>query len=238
MAQSRRGRPPISEFWVTLIQQQAVNFPHVSAAEIARQVAKQGEKIGKTDYPKDRRVREIVAAVRGAGEEVQRPHRYVRWPDSFDSGALPWEAAPAVLELLSPILAAESEPENRPTVEGALVWWHVAQSAPHLSFEARQKVARILLCRGRGWVDDDVLAQRDAERLMLGLPAVGRWEVEDLHVQPALFVWENTGVPGKRRETREAAEAMRAKLEAMNAEIDLRGAPVQQISWPGKKDND
>jgi hypothetical protein len=122
-------------------------------------------------------------------------------------------------------LFTEGEAEERPTVAGAAIWWHVRQSAPHLSFEKRQAIARILFRRLHGWVDDDDLARRDAERLILGLAPVGQWGAADpskdttLHqwgiadlpkgvtLEQSLFIKANTGDPGT---------AMRRDIEGAN----------------------
>jgi hypothetical protein len=57
-----------------------------------------------------------------------------RWPDSFLSGILPWEYAPAVLELIGQLHRAG---RGRPLHRVAMWFGRVTQAAPDLPFDAR-----------------------------------------------------------------------------------------------------
>ena len=59
----------------------------------------------------------------------------VYWPESFEHGALPWEAAEAVLELI-----AFQEPK-RPTVREARWFWRITQAAPGTRLAQRAGMA-------------------------------------------------------------------------------------------------
>lgn len=67
------------------------------------------------------------------------PYQLVFWPKAFP-GALPWEAAPAVLELL----ALYGSRDRRPTVRTARWYWRVAQAAPNASTQALEAWAKRL----------------------------------------------------------------------------------------------
>lgn len=193
-SQSRRGRPPIPEFWVRLIEQVAVDFPDKSAAEIARQVAEQAKASERTDYPRDRRVREIVAGIRGAEEEVKQPYRYLRWPDSFESGALPWEAAPGLLAEVqyrrrwggAPAPMGELQyrramDEVRPRVGWAQWWWIIRRSAPSMDDELVRDAANQLASMAVLGSPPSVVMEQ-VEDWITG----GAWEVGE----PLQVTWE------------------------------------------------
>ncbi|MPZ99499.1 MAG: hypothetical protein GEU80_09230 [Dehalococcoidia bacterium] len=74
--------------------------------------------------PAERTVRDLVKAHRARSPEERGPFRHVRWPETFISGLLPWEAARTVLDVL-PI-----NPERRITVGWARWYYRLCLAAP------------------------------------------------------------------------------------------------------------
>lgn len=117
--------------------------------------------------------------------------QWVRWPKSFELGALPWEASAAVRELFLLTNGDEGVPFDqelkRPTVRLARWFWRVTMARPDMSIEARLNLARVMddaeymhnlqadagrqisQLVGREWGDEhDVRrSQRAAERMLL-----------------------------------------------------------------------
>lgn len=65
---------------------------------------------------------------------ISPPYRYVYWPESFQAGDLPWEAAAVVLELMEDHRQRHQRAPDiwteRPTVRLARWFWRVTQAAP------------------------------------------------------------------------------------------------------------
>ena len=114
---------------------------------IAQWVRESAIRYQRTDIPSDRTFRRLYAEHKEKLPEARQLAAYVKWPESFSKdGPLPWEAAPAVLELLrlnlSPVpvppgahpqldeLQRTGLSDHRPTVRIARHFWHLRTSAP------------------------------------------------------------------------------------------------------------
>lgn len=73
--------------------------------------------------------------------EQRRDFRYVHWPETFERGDLPWEAAPAALELVA---AGERNGEGRPPVRLTKWLCRVTLAVPDAPWDARLIVASVL----------------------------------------------------------------------------------------------
>ena len=83
------------------------------------------------------------------GDRVLFSH--VHWPESFDRRDLPWEAAPAVLELLADLLPKKV----RPSVRTAEWFWRVSQASPGLPLYVRRLITVKLGFASAGLARDD-----------------------------------------------------------------------------------
>ncbi len=98
------------------------------------------------------------------GDRVLFSH--VHWPESFDRRDLPWEAAPAVLELLADLLPKKV----RPSVRTAEWFWRVSQASPGLPLYVRRLITVKLGLASAGLArDDEETWRREAEGIVLGL---------------------------------------------------------------------
>ncbi|MDP2857254.1 MAG: hypothetical protein Q8P50_04665 [Bacillota bacterium] len=151
MNESRpRGRKPISPDWVEWIRSVAVTQPQLGSKALATAAVGRAEKEGRNDPPSERTIRKYMREIREASDDVQREYRFIYWPETFERGDLPWEAAEHVFELLrSAILPVMDQPvlveAFRPELREARWFWRVTQTAPAMSFEDRRSVALFLL---------------------------------------------------------------------------------------------
>jgi hypothetical protein len=76
-------------------------------------------------------------------DNERRQYGLVRWPGSFESGALPWEMSPQCLELLllRQRLAEHKLGEWRPTVRLARWFYRISMAAPRLDARHRHVLA-------------------------------------------------------------------------------------------------
>lgn len=102
------------------------------------------------------------------------PLQYVRWPESFSAGILPWEAAASIFELL--------QHRTRPVTTGEAQWyWRVTLARPDVSVPDRAIVARVSAACDRvgaadGWrIIESFLAGRVgiSEVLHMRIPVPG-----------------------------------------------------------------
>ncbi|HWO93419.1 MAG TPA: hypothetical protein VNL92_01510 [Dehalococcoidia bacterium] len=165
---------------------------------VATDIARQLEGIARRDstppeervrYPAERTVRTLRQEYEKLPREDQTQFGWVRWPDSFEDGSLPWEAAPAVLELLRlkagqlaelryewPFAGAGGHWEaGRPDVRLAAAFWRVTQAAPRHCVECRLSVAELL-------EQDSWLARRIAEERLLDKPECPLGDLPGGHV--------------------------------------------------------
>jgi hypothetical protein len=120
---------PIAERWVARIR--SLRAEGLSARAIASKLESEGE-----DSPSERTVGRYMEDFGKRPEEEQRRYREFYWPDSLQSGSLPWEAAPAALEMLS-----HFQGRPRPLL-GAVEWfWRVTQAAPDAPYKEREAAA-------------------------------------------------------------------------------------------------
>jgi len=91
-------------FWVGRIYEQCENWPEHSAEEIADRllaIPTNERPAAAGSPPMTRTVVDYKKRFQGLTPEEKVTYRYARWPDACESGALPWEAAPALLRLLA-----------------------------------------------------------------------------------------------------------------------------------------
>ncbi len=99
-----------------------------------------------TSVPSPRTIGRIRKEFLALPLEVQAGYKLVRWPDSFGSPDLPWEAASDVLELIR----SYPDGDYRCTVRLAWWFWRVTLAAPALDFVMRRTMATVLAERELG----------------------------------------------------------------------------------------
>lgn len=199
----QRGRKPIDGFWVEWIRSKAVNEPKLTLEALEAMAQAEAEKLGRFDAPSARSIRRYREEIRKAPDSEQREYRHVYWPDTFERGDLPWEAAPYVLELMSggaPIAIAPA----RPTVQEARWFWRVSQSAPHAPLGFRQGVAIGLYAVDSRAASVRDKRRREAERFL----TVG-WPTDSPgHVFRQLREWHHSIIVGDVGEDKEMQELL------------------------------
>jgi hypothetical protein len=119
------------------------------------QAAKQvGDKVNKDELgpiPSLRTIGRLQRQFRPLPEEERRPYRLFRWPESMETGALPWEASRSALELLR---HRHRHGMGRPLV-GVVRWfWRLSEIAPDADIRFRNHAAMSLHSlegREEGW---------------------------------------------------------------------------------------
>lgn len=168
------ARAKTSDAWVERIREIVENDPSLKLRAIEQRLAEIAAERDERDIPSERTIRRIRKEHLERSEAERRPYRYVRWPDSFESGELPWAAAPAMLrEFARRHLNRETE-EGRPTVRWARRYWQLLQSVP----DADEGALRWLRAIARHLASYDVLGgppagEREAVEGWLALRA---WE--------------------------------------------------------------
>lgn len=108
-------------------------------------------------------------------EERKNSYRYVYWPETMESGYLPWYMSDATLELLklyrnrdnvdSPVVEFRRSEEvfDRPTVNDVKWFWRVSQALPALELTSNEE-SKILRLKAR-WLVAHLLEIRDLKSL-------------------------------------------------------------------------
>jgi hypothetical protein len=114
-------RPKTDTYWVQRVQTLAADG--LRAPAIARRLA--GE--GRPNYPTERTVRRLIDEYAALPDHLRLEQALFRWPASMDSGALPWEASRAALELLR---HCDEHGLPPPTNHQATWFWRLRLAAP------------------------------------------------------------------------------------------------------------
>lgn len=163
------ARQRTDSFWVERVRSLVANEPGVTLAAMARRVEEEGKRRGRDDYPAERTIRRIRDDYHKLAPAEQAGYREVYWPESFERGDLPWEAAPAVLELLRDWRARhfrEGDPDRRPPrpeTRHALWFWRVTLANAGLSVDDRSMLALQSMVAGHQGGDSRDTLYRMAE---------------------------------------------------------------------------
>jgi len=140
-------RPKTDDALAQIIAELAEENPKRSAAEMLIALRNRAKRHGiKAPIPTERTIMRIKKAKLSQTEEERRPRRPFSWPESMESGALPWEATAAALEYLAWLQAGGS---GRPTNESALWFWRATLAAPETPMGFRWVLAGFLNPRTR-----------------------------------------------------------------------------------------
>lgn len=118
-------RTPIDAFWIEKIYTLRADNPRRGARAIKAQLERIGREIDRSDWPEERTIAKYISTFDRLPEHEKQRYHSVYWPETFERGILPWEAAAACLELLN-----EHQGKERPTVRLARWFWRVTLAAP------------------------------------------------------------------------------------------------------------
>src|SRR5262245_58495679 len=91
----------VDQFWVEQVKELKAEHRDWGAPRLADAVTKRADQLARGDAPSERWISQWLRRDwPKIDEEERRQYTFVRWPESFEWGLLPWEAAPAVFELL------------------------------------------------------------------------------------------------------------------------------------------
>src|SRR5207244_3214125 len=109
------------------------NDPSLSGAQIRRKLVEANFKDARV--PSDRAIRRIVTEF---PPEERQPYKFFSWPTSMESGALPWEASRACLDLLRYL----NEQGRKPPLNSlAQAFWYITLAAPAAPIKERVEAA-------------------------------------------------------------------------------------------------
>ena len=108
--------------------------PTWGAGRIQRQLEQIGQMEGRVDAPKDRWVGNELRKLSGDPDWLQKEKEYrlFRWPESMESGLLPWEASRTLLDFINRNGRAGELGTERPTNRLAKWFWRIYQVAQPL----------------------------------------------------------------------------------------------------------
>jgi hypothetical protein len=139
------ARPGVHPFWREQIYNELAEDPALSGAAIRRKFVRlKGDLIKETpptDPPSDRAIRRIKKQFEALAPAERRPYERFSWPESMESGALPWEASRAALDLLRYRYATMPTP---PRINEVKRFWQVTQAIPDAPIEMRNNIAGLL----------------------------------------------------------------------------------------------
>lgn len=167
------GRPPLDPYWRHRVWSLRAQDRKLTARQIRSRLQAEAEAAGRGPAPSERWVYRALKEFADLSSSEQNQYELARWPESFISGALPWESAATILELLRLLLP------DRPTVRVARWFWRVTQAAPAADIGRREAIARELAA-------DEVLGpvQDNVARELEGWLAFRGWELDRPELDP------------------------------------------------------
>jgi hypothetical protein len=157
--------------------------PRASDAAVVKMLREWAQQQRKRDVllrsepPSARTVSRIRQRWKALDADEQREYTEARWPEAKVSGALPWEAAAALLEFRRYLA---DHPQLRLTVRGARWFWWVTQSAPGAPFEYRwQASSRVATYEVLGAIPPEELRRVEAFLMYRPWTREGRAVYED-----------------------------------------------------------
>jgi hypothetical protein len=180
------GRSSVDDFWRGKIEELTANSPKLGPKAAAQRFEKDPECAGRDDWPSESTIGRYQRAFRKKDPAEQVGYRWLYWPQSFEEGALPWEAAAAVLEILRFYL---DKGMGRPRIAIARWFWRLTQAAPDAPVNMRSTLAQLL--HGASISNAPPSAQYWPEAVE-GWLAYGPWRSEE-----AMAAYETAGATGR-----------------------------------------
>jgi hypothetical protein len=141
-------QPPVDPRWVKAVTALLGFDDRMKAAKIRSHLERAAEAKG-SRYPGKvphlrtiERIRaKVIADAARTGGESLTPYREFHWPETMESGALPWEAASALFELVG-YFRMNGDPV---TIRRARWFWYVTLACPEAPFEDRRALTTYLI---------------------------------------------------------------------------------------------
>lgn len=169
------SRSPIDRFYLRRLADLAE--AGCNCSQIARQLEQEAKEAGRADWPSYRTVARYVKAIAALPPAERRQQQPYRWPAAHEDGTLPWEAAPAALELAR--YFRQRAPKMAPSTRHAKWFWRLRLAAPTAPVDALARWS---------WL----LASAEYERALLGARAYSL-DTADLEQALASGEWDNRG---------------------------------------------
>jgi hypothetical protein len=116
------ARQRTDDYWRDRVGAISENEPRLGPSPIAKRVEQEAARLGRDDAPSERTVARLLREHRAKDQRMRSLYSEVHWPQSFDPGPLPWEAAASAVELLQ---FQRSMGLQRPLVRLALWFWRI-----------------------------------------------------------------------------------------------------------------
>lgn len=129
---------PTDPFWVEEIRVIGENHPGLGPGRMLPLLAKVAQEQGRKDLPSERTISRILKVHRSAAREERSGYGYVHWPSTFETNALPWEAAAVAMELALSLAAVG---EREPTVRLARWAYRIRLASPSMPMSDVQLLA-------------------------------------------------------------------------------------------------
>jgi len=142
------GRNSVDEFWLKKINELTANFPKLGPKAAAQRFEKDRDCAARDDWPSESTIGRYQRKFRQKDSAEQVGYRWLHWPESFDEGALPWEAAAATLELLRFL---REKKMGRPCIMLSRWYWRLTLAAPDAPIADRFGMALLLHDDARHW---------------------------------------------------------------------------------------
>lgn len=201
-------RAKVDPYWRQRAYIETANRPKMSHGELAAILEAEARELGRNDFPSPRSVARMQAEYRGFSEAARAQYRYAFFPESFQTGALPWESAGVVAALTSwkltsqhrerqkhadraregaPVLADKirEQPYERPTVRVARAVWELSQVvAPGTPMDTLDWLAPWLAFADELPADRAATLRREVEAVALDLPPLNKGPWQELRLAP------------------------------------------------------
>ena len=139
----------MDDYWIEWMRTLFENEPAFTDKAVAEMAKTKGEELGRSDYPALRTVNKYHHQHPSLPANLKEGYLYLRWPESMETGLLPWEASAAALELLDvrrkvdPFFRSVEAHSGKPLGSWGIRWgrvsvrlarwfWHISQAAPDL----------------------------------------------------------------------------------------------------------
>ncbi|MEX2081896.1 MAG: hypothetical protein WEC33_09790 [Dehalococcoidia bacterium] len=164
-------RPRLHQYWRDRIRSKVANAPNTPSRTLAAELAEEPPPPPEvcTDPPPSVRTVDRYREDIAFPEAYRDAYRWVRWPDTFERGDLPWEAVPVLAEHIREHLAYRS----RLSVVLARWLWRVHDFAPGEQRERRWAVALALAAAELHASPEGEKVRRWAEGRLSGLTLEG-----------------------------------------------------------------
>lgn len=113
-------------------------------AQIFRVIQETADAAHRDDWPSERTVRRLFEEHQKLSKPLLREHSLFSWPETFEIGLLPWEAARAALDL---VRYCDENGLGRPTIRHCKWFWYMLLASPTIPIDYAVKASGYLWAR-------------------------------------------------------------------------------------------